>query len=537
MQHPRPHAFAAAVQRAARDFRGGLGIPTVSSVCLWTRSSSLIGASRRARAGADLALSAVPVLGRSRSPRRLRCSLTRLDIETSSVHDRGTLGEACRCRRPRLRWRHGRAHRRTSTPSSPPAASAAGCGRSRAPTRRSSCTTSPGPASSLLRDTWDRLEPLSGPDRIAVVTGRAHRAAVEAQLPGIADKNVVPRVRAARLGRRDRARRRDPAPPRARRDHRLVRRRPRHPRHAGVRLGGAAGRRGRPRGLHLHDRHPADRARRRLRLHQEGPASSSSTGAPEAVARRALRREARPRRPRRSTSPTAPTSGTRACSSRAPTCCSARSPRTSPQLHAGLMDLAEAWDDRERRGPVVDRVWPTLPKIAIDYVVAEPAAAKGRLAVVPGHFDWDDVGDFAEPREAQLAAGARTTSRSSARTRACSPTPPAASSSARRKRVISLIGVQGHRRRRHRRRAAGHHERARAAGEGRGRRAQAHRPRRRALTRLSDAQSHGSVIRTAVLRLCNHSRAPADPVCKRGVTVGNFAPIAREVRGHLFVEA
>ena len=66
-----------------------------------------------------------------------------------------------------------------------------------------------------------------------------------------------------------------------------------------------------------------------------------------------------------------------------------------PHLYAGLMDLAEAWDDRDLRGPVVDRVWPTLPKIAIDYVVAEPAAAKGRLAVIPGHFDWDDVGDFA----------------------------------------------------------------------------------------------------------------------------------------------
>ena len=40
-------------------------------------------------------------------------------------------------------------------------------------------------------------------------------------------------------------------------------------------------------------------------------------------------------------------------------------------------------------------MWPTLTKIAIDYAVAEPAAEKGRLAVIPGHFDWDDVGDFA----------------------------------------------------------------------------------------------------------------------------------------------
>ncbi|WP_248582884.1 sugar phosphate nucleotidyltransferase [Nocardioides sp. InS609-2] len=40
-------------------------------------------------------------------------------------------------------------------------------------------------------------------------------------------------------------------------------------------------------------------------------------------------------------------------------------------------------------------VWPRLPKIAVDHAVAEPAAAAGRVAVVPGAFGWDDVGDFA----------------------------------------------------------------------------------------------------------------------------------------------
>ena len=66
-----------------------------------------------------------------------------------------------------------------------------------------------------------------------------------------------------------------------------------------------------------------------------------------------------------------------------------------PELHAGLVEIAEAWDDPARKDETVARVWPTLKKIAIDYAVAEPAAAKGRLAVVPGQFDWDDVGDFA----------------------------------------------------------------------------------------------------------------------------------------------
>lgn len=40
-------------------------------------------------------------------------------------------------------------------------------------------------------------------------------------------------------------------------------------------------------------------------------------------------------------------------------------------------------------------LWPSLRKIAIDHAVAEPAAAAGRVAVVPASLGWDDVGDFA----------------------------------------------------------------------------------------------------------------------------------------------
>ena len=38
--------------------------------------------------------------------------------------------------------------------------------------------------------------------------------------------------------------------------------------------------------------------------------------------------------------------------------------------------------------------WPDLPKIALDHAVAEPAAAAGRVVTVPASFGWDDVGDF-----------------------------------------------------------------------------------------------------------------------------------------------
>lgn len=42
----------------------------------------------------------------------------------------------------------------------------------------------------------------------------------------------------------------------------------------------------------------------------------------------------------------------------------------------------------------LDELWPDLPKIALDHAVAEPAAAAGRVAVVPASFGWDDIGDF-----------------------------------------------------------------------------------------------------------------------------------------------
>ena len=42
----------------------------------------------------------------------------------------------------------------------------------------------------------------------------------------------------------------------------------------------------------------------------------------------------------------------------------------------------------------LEAVWPELPRIALDHAVAEPAAAAGRVVTVPASFGWDDVGDF-----------------------------------------------------------------------------------------------------------------------------------------------
>ena len=61
--------------------------------------------------------------------------------------------------------------------------------------------------------------------------------------------------------------------------------------------------------------------------------------------------------------------------------------RWHPDLAAGLREIAADPDLLESR-------WEGLEKIAIDHAVAEPAADEGLVAVVPGTFDWDDVGVF-----------------------------------------------------------------------------------------------------------------------------------------------
>jgi mannose-1-phosphate guanylyltransferase len=65
-----------------------------------------------------------------------------------------------------------------------------------------------------------------------------------------------------------------------------------------------------------------------------------------------------------------------------------------PGLAAGAREIAAAHGtDAEQE--VLERVWPSMTAIAIDHALAEPLAARGRVAMVPAEFDWDDVGDFA----------------------------------------------------------------------------------------------------------------------------------------------
>lgn len=67
-----------------------------------------------------------------------------------------------------------------------------------------------------------------------------------------------------------------------------------------------------------------------------------------------------------------------------------------------LLDLLAEWHPRfaaslraiAAEPDTLATVWPSLPKIALDHAVAEPAADAGRVATVPASFAWDDIGDF-----------------------------------------------------------------------------------------------------------------------------------------------
>jgi mannose-1-phosphate guanylyltransferase len=67
--------------------------------------------------------------------------------------------------------------------------------------------------------------------------------------------------------------------------------------------------------------------------------------------------------------------------------------RQRPAMHAAVTTIAATWQT-DRRDSVLGELWPTLPKISVDYAVMEGAAAAGLVATVPGDFGWNDIGDF-----------------------------------------------------------------------------------------------------------------------------------------------
>jgi len=296
-----------------------------------------------------------------------------------------------------------------------------------------------GSGNSLLRDTWDRIVPLVGPDRVVVVTGRAHRAAVEAQLPDLIDPNVLlesePRESTAAIGLAAAIlQHREPgvvigsfAADHVIRDARGFRR--------AVEEAVAIARTDRVATIGITPTEPAVGFGY---IHADGPLAIP--GAPRAVAALAFEEK-----PDLATAKRYLAGGEHLWNAGMFIAKASVVLDWIRAYDAGfaedLQALAAAWDDPSTRGPAVDAIWPRLPKIAFDYVVAEPAAAAGALAVVPGDFDWDDVGDFASI--ARLHAGGRG---SDLAILGDNPTVLADKSTgvvvANGKRVVSLVGVR-----------------------------------------------------------------------------------------------
>ncbi|MGV1008710.1 MAG: mannose-1-phosphate guanylyltransferase [Dermatophilaceae bacterium] len=241
-----------------------------------------------------------------------------------------------------------------------------------------------GSGRTLLQGTWDRLVPLAG-DRIVVVTGMAHAAAVAASLPGLPPVNLLaepsPRdsmpaigLAAAVIARRD---------PQAligsfAADH-VIREVAGF--HDAVREAVAVARTGLLVTIGVTPTEPATG----FGYIREG-AALDVTGATHARAVRAF-----VEKPDAETARAYVDSG-------------------EYRWNAGmfvvrasvLLDLLRAWHPDLADGveaiaadlSLLAQRWGALAKIAIDHAVAEPAADAGRVAVVPARFTWDDVGDF-----------------------------------------------------------------------------------------------------------------------------------------------
>ena len=64
--------------------------------------------------------------------------------------------------------------------------------------------------------------------------------------------------------------------------------------------------------------------------------------------------------------------------------------RLQPEIADGVREIARAWESRDQER-VTARIWASLPDITIDHGIMEHAA---RVAVVPAEIGWSDVGDW-----------------------------------------------------------------------------------------------------------------------------------------------
>ena len=249
-----------------------------------------------------------------------------------------------------------------------------------------------GSGDSLLRATWDRLRPISPTDRIMVVTGNAHRESVQVQLPELQTNNLItesePKDSSAAIGLAAAILElRDPdaiigsfAADHVIRGDVLFRR--------AVTAAAHAADQGSIVTIGIHPSHPSTG----FGYIACGPARNDI--APFDVYSVTEFVE----KPDQERAEQYLESGNYLWNAgmfiaRATVLLDQMS-ESRPELVTALREMAATWDTK-KGAAVRECLWPTLEKIAIDYTVAEPAAAAGKMVCVAAHFDWDDVGDFA----------------------------------------------------------------------------------------------------------------------------------------------
>ncbi len=69
--------------------------------------------------------------------------------------------------------------------------------------------------------------------------------------------------------------------------------------------------------------------------------------------------------------------------------------RFCPDNYLGISEIVDAWDS-DRRTETINRIYPTLNKISVDYAVMEPASRdhRARVLAVPMPLNWLDVGSW-----------------------------------------------------------------------------------------------------------------------------------------------
>jgi mannose-1-phosphate guanylyltransferase len=65
--------------------------------------------------------------------------------------------------------------------------------------------------------------------------------------------------------------------------------------------------------------------------------------------------------------------------------------RHAPRIFTGLAKIGEALAARRSLAGALGKIYPSLPKIAVDYAILEKA---DNVVVFPATFDWDDIGSW-----------------------------------------------------------------------------------------------------------------------------------------------